>query len=190
MPDVDHGNALPLPGQISFTIQSSVAATSITVNASSVIGEAFADGPKGAFAPTIAYKSKSLADFDTAASPIIKNFQAEFLPAGTALQGVLNTVGGLVSIARRDGVDHVLVAAGHRNTNQRLVERVRDLDVAVVQVMHRPRLSAIRLYLAQGFVPFPESSGELKSWQQVLSLLGRDDLVAKLKVCVEPQDGS
>jgi hypothetical protein len=31
-------------GQISFTIQSSLAATSITVNASSVIGEAFADG--------------------------------------------------------------------------------------------------------------------------------------------------
>jgi parallel beta-helix repeat protein len=31
-------------GQISFTVQSSLAATSITVNASSVIGEAFADG--------------------------------------------------------------------------------------------------------------------------------------------------
>jgi len=33
-----------ISGQISFTVQSSLAATSLTVNASSVIGEAFADG--------------------------------------------------------------------------------------------------------------------------------------------------
>jgi len=49
------------------------------------------------------------------------------------------------------------------------------------------RLPAIRLYLAHGFMPFPENSMERKSWQQVLPLLGRQDLVAELEVHPEPQ---
>ena len=48
------------------------------------------------------------------------------------------------------------------------------------------RLSAIRLYLAHGFVPFPENNMERKSWQQVLPLLGRQDLVAELEVHPRP----
>jgi len=49
------------------------------------------------------------------------------------------------------------------------------------------RLPAIRLYLAHGFAPFPENGMELKSWQQLLPLLGRQDLVAKLEVRLEQQ---
>jgi len=49
------------------------------------------------------------------------------------------------------------------------------------------RLPAIRLYLAHGFVPLPENNKELKSWQRVLPLSGRKDLVATLGVHVEPQ---
>ena len=49
------------------------------------------------------------------------------------------------------------------------------------------RLPAIRLYLAHGFVPFPESNMERKSWEQMLPLLGRRDLVAKLEVRPELQ---
>ena len=44
------------------------------------------------------------------------------------------------------------------------------------------RLPAIRLYLANGFEPFPEVEADVEKWRTVLAALGRPDLSPSLKL--------
>ena len=50
------------------------------------------------------------------------------------------------------------------------------------------RVPALRLYLAHGFLPFPENAEELTHWRTILSCEGRRDLAARLRqgACPEP----
>ena len=50
------------------------------------------------------------------------------------------------------------------------------------------RTSAIRLYLAHGFQPFPETPQELDLWREVLVAEGRRDLAGRLRLRAGPNE--
>jgi len=92
--------------------------------------------------------------------------------------GYVHMVAVLPRFQRRGLGSALLCACLRYFVNQGWQEAVLDTDTS--------RLSAIRLYLAHGFLPFPENGDEVKSWRKVLRLLGRQDLAEHLEAPSEP----
>jgi len=96
---------------------------------------------------------------------------------GTGYVGML----AVMPAYRRRGLGTALLAACLRYFKRRgWREAVLDTDSR--------RLPAIRLYLRFGFEPFPETREEFARWREILVLLGRPGLAARLKSPPRPPE--